>query len=102
MIPFIATVMRDPAWWTEPERFDPDRFSEGRAEDKKHKGLFLPFGAGAHACIGMQLATAEVKAFWHAMLTRCSFRLARDYEARHSFTPLGCVTGDVALVVERL
>ena len=62
----------------------------------------MPFGAGAHACIGLQLATAEVKGFWHTMLTRCRFRLERDYEGRHGFSPLGVVSGDVALVVERL
>jgi cytochrome P450 len=86
----------------DPQRFDPDRFSEARAEDKKHKGLFLPFGAGAHACIGLQLATAEAKGFWHAMLTRCRFRLERDYEGRHGFGPFGMVSGNVALVIERL
>jgi len=102
VIPFIATVLQDGSWWTDPQTFDPDRFSEGRAEDKKHKGLFLPFGAGAHACIGLQLATTEVKGFWHAMLTRCRFRLERDYEGHHGFTPIGTVSGDVALVVERL
>jgi cytochrome P450 len=100
--PFIATALQDGSWWTDPQRFDPDRFSEARAEDKKHKGLFLPFGAGAHACIGLQLATAEAKGFWHAMLTRCRFRLERDYEGRHGFGPFGIVSGDVALVVERL
>ena len=38
----------------------------------------------------------------HTMLTRCRFRLERDYEGRHGFSPLGVVSGDVALVVERL
>jgi cytochrome P450 len=98
----IGSAQRDASWWTDPERFDPDRFSDARAEDKIKPGVFMPFGAGAHACIGSQLATAEVKAFWHAMLTRCRLRLAHDYEARHTYTPMGMVSGDVEIAVDRV
>jgi cytochrome P450 len=91
---------RDARWWSDPTRFDPTRFGVERAEDKKHKGSFLPFGGGAHACIGTHLANAEARAFWHAMLTRCRFRLQPDYEARHTYLPLGCVSGPVGLAVE--
>ena len=102
VLAMIGPAQRDAAWWTHPERFDPDRFSAERAEDKRSLGQFMPFGAGAHACIGTQLASAEVKAFWHRMLTRCRFRLARDYEGQHTYAPMGSVAGDVGLVVERL
>lgn len=87
---------------TEPEKFDPERFSPERAEDKKHPGIFMPFGAGAHACIGMQLANMEMKQFWHRMLRTCRFRLAKDYDGRHSLAPFGIVTGGVRLTLERL
>jgi len=100
VLALLGVAMQDPSWWTEPARFDPDRFDPARAEDKRHKGLFLPFGAGAHACIGAQLANAEVKSFWHAMLTRCRFRLDPAYEGHHQFLPLGTVSGDVGLRVE--
>jgi cytochrome P450 len=92
-----STSSHDSAAWSHPDRFDPDRFSEARAEDRTSRGQFLPFGAGAHACIGMHLANVEVKAFWHAMLTRCRFRLARDYEATHTLAPMGVVSGTVTL-----
>jgi cytochrome P450 len=93
---------RDDRWWSDPTRFDPGRFAADRAEDKKHKGAYMPFGAGAHACIGTHLANLEARAFWHAMLTRCRFRLQPDYAAHHEFRPLGCVSGKVGLKVERL
>ncbi len=102
MLGMMAPVLRGASTWSDPERFDPDRFSESRAEDRRHKGLFTPFGAGAHACIGLQLANVEAKAFWHAMLSRCRFRLAQDYEAHHAYKPLGSVSGQVGLVVSRL
>jgi cytochrome P450 len=100
MMVMVATAMRDPKFWTRPLEFDPDRFSAARAEDKKHKAIYLPFGAGAHACIGAQLAGLEIKAFWNALLRRCRFKLAKPYVARHTYTPLGMVSGDVALELE--
>ncbi len=102
VLALIGPVLQDPGWWTDPQRFDPDRFSDDRAEDRKHKGLFLPFGGGAHACIGMNLAAVEAKAFWHAMLTRCRFRLAPDYEGHHQYGPLGVVSGKVELAIDKL
>jgi len=98
----IGSTQRDGDWWTRPDTFDPDRFAVGRAEEKKRPGQFMPFGAGAHACIGSMLSTLEVKAFWHAMLPRCRFRLAADYDARHEYKPMGSVSGPVKLVVEEI
>lgn len=98
----ITAVLQDASIWTDPERFDPDRFSDERAEDKRHKAAFLPFGIGPHTCTGMHLANAEAKAFWHLMLTRCRFSLAKDYQARHTYMPAGIVSGDVKLRIERL
>lgn len=102
VLALISAVMHDSSIWSDPQRFDPDRFTEERAEDKRHKAAFLPFGTGAHVCTGMQLANAEVKSFWHAMLTRCRFTLARDYRGRHTYMPAGMVSGDVKLQIERL
>ncbi len=93
---------RHPAWWAEPTSFDPERFSPDRAEDKKHPGIYNPFGGGAHVCIGMQLSTMEVKAFWHDLLRRCRFRLTKDYRGHHIAAPLGTISGDVALTLEPL
>lgn len=61
-----------PELWTHPEVFDPERFAEPRREDKSHRLAWLPFGAGAHKCIGMHFGTFEVKTLIAAMV--------RDYE----------------------
>ncbi|MEM7139184.1 MAG: cytochrome P450 [Myxococcota bacterium] len=98
----ISAAMRDPACWTSPDTFDPERFSAKRNEGKKSGGAYMPFGAGAHSCIGAQLAGLEAKAFWHAFGTRARFKLAEPYEARHEFRPLGMVSGDVDMIVEPL
>ena len=100
--PMNGGIGRHPRWWKAPTTFDPERFSPQRAEDGQHSGIYNPFGAGAHACVGMQLANMEMKLFWHRMLTSCTFRLTRDYEARHTFTPMGVVSGDVRLTLGRV
>jgi cytochrome P450 len=49
---------RHPAFWEDPERFDPDRFSHERfANVAQH--AYLPFGMGAHQCIGKDFAMIE-------------------------------------------
>jgi cytochrome P450 len=98
----IDAMMRDPSVWTRPETFDPERFGPDRAEDRRTKGSFLPFGSGVHACIGLSLAGAEALAFWHAMLTRCRFRLEPDRDAAHGYHPMGMVRGPVRFAIERV
>jgi cytochrome P450 len=49
---------RDPRFFFDPLRFDPDRFSaEGKAQRKKF--TYFPFGAGARQCIGESFAWME-------------------------------------------
>ncbi|MHB2033494.1 MAG: cytochrome P450 [Gemmatimonadaceae bacterium] len=51
-------VHRDPRWWKEPERFDPDRWLP-EEEAKRPKFSFFPFGAGTRICIGEHFAWME-------------------------------------------
>lgn len=63
-------VHRDPEIWSDPDRFDPDRFSEAQAEHRSHRFAFAPFGGGAHKCIGMHFARFQSVVVLHALLTR--------------------------------
>jgi cytochrome P450 len=56
---------RLPGFWSEPGRFDPDRFLAPGAEGNP---AFLPFGTGPRVCIGRNLATWEGIVFL-AMIT---------------------------------
>ena len=68
-------IMMSSEYFTDPQNFDPERFSPNRAEDRSHKFAWSPFGGGAHKCIGMHFATMQVKAFIHAFLGHYQFHL---------------------------
>lgn len=52
---------RDPAYWADPLRFDPDRHLDPTPEQAAHaKAAWVPFGGGARNCIGFALAQIEL------------------------------------------
>ena len=78
LVPFPS--MRMEKWWHDPDRFDPERFADGRHEEKSHRYAFAPFGGGAHKCIGMYFAGMTVKAVMHEMLLRFRWTVPSGYE----------------------
>jgi cytochrome P450 len=49
---------RDPRYWSEPEKFLPERFADG-SEQRRPKFAYFPFGGGSRMCIGNNFATME-------------------------------------------
>jgi cytochrome P450 len=82
---------RDPSTWTDPERFDPDRYltlndNQKAATDR----AWIPFGRGPHMCIGFALAQMELV----LMIARFAQRL--------DLTPTGdAIPQSVGMVVNR-
>jgi cytochrome P450 len=56
MSPYVTH--RDPRFFANPERFDPDRWTPG-FEASLPKFAYFPFGGGARQCIGEQFAWME-------------------------------------------
>lgn len=81
----IWFLHRMPEYWRDPNRFDPERFSEARAEDRQHPFLWIPFGGGAHKCIGMYFGLMEVKAVLHHLLLKYRWSVPADYEMPLNF-----------------
>jgi cytochrome P450 len=67
------TMHRNPAFWDEPEKFDPDRFDPASAVHRP-RYAYIPFGAGPRFCVGNNLGMMEA-AFVIAMVAR-DLRLA--------------------------
>ncbi|MGC7264371.1 cytochrome P450, partial [Mycobacteroides abscessus subsp. abscessus] len=77
---------RLPELWTDPEKFDPERFAEPRSEHKKHRYAFAPFGGGAHKCIGMVFGQLEIKTVMHRLLRQYRLELPRPgYTPRYDY-----------------
>jgi cytochrome P450 len=46
-------------YWPEPEKFDIDRYTKGRAEHMQ-PGVYSPYGRGPHTCLGKSLAEVQM------------------------------------------
>jgi cytochrome P450 len=51
-------IHHDPRWYPDPERFDPERFTE-EATRGRPEHAFFPFGAGRRGCVGSPFAWLE-------------------------------------------
>ncbi|CAH1113648.1 unnamed protein product [Psylliodes chrysocephalus] len=65
----IVGIHMDPILFPDPEKFDPERFSE---ENKRKivPGSFMPFGSGPRNCIGSRFALLESKALIVSILSK--------------------------------
>uniref|UniRef100_A0A8D8HDK2 Cytochrome P450 9e2 n=1 Tax=Culex pipiens TaxID=7175 RepID=A0A8D8HDK2_CULPI len=93
VIPVIA-MHHDPQYFPEPERFDPERFSEEN-RSKINTGAYLPFGVGPRNCIGSRLALMEVKSIFYHLVR--DFRLVLSEKTQ---IPLKMAKHPFALLVE--
>jgi cytochrome P450 len=56
-----------PEIWGNPDDYDPGRFSPERAVGR-HRFAFIPFGGGAHGCLGANFAYLQVRPFLRTIL----------------------------------
>ena len=84
-----AAAHRIPEVFQDPDRYDPDRFAQGRQEDRKHRHALIGFGGGHHRCIGSTFAYQQIKAIWSVLLQRFELSLVhRDHAPDYStFVP---------------
>merc|ERR1719193_632199 len=70
-------ILRDPDHWSQPERFNPERF----IEDGKIKKFdqFAPFGVGKRLCLGESLAKSEVFIIFTRLMQQFTFSSCPDY-----------------------
>lgn len=76
------TLHRHPAYYPDPERFDPDRFTAAGEKLLGHHA-YLPFGAGPRVCIGNHLMLLQ----GHLLLAMLAQRWTFTLRSRPDVTP---------------
>ena len=76
-----------PQYYADPYKFDISRFSEPRNEHKK-RGVFAPFGAGPHTCLGAGLAEVQIMLTVITMLHHVEFAMdPANYRLKKAYLP---------------
>lgn len=68
---YIRGMHRHPKFWTEPDKFLPDRWMDAAL----NKEAFMPFGAGPRLCIGEHFAMMEIQLILTEIINRWDFEL---------------------------
>lgn len=77
--PFVTH--RNPAYYPDPERFDPER------PLPEHVFAYIPFGGGRRKCVGNAFALLQVKSIFCALLARYDFALVDPPETYRDVMP---------------
>lgn len=88
----IYCLHRHRQLWSDPDRFDPERFAPGKSEALP-RTQFMPFGFGQRTCIGAAFAMIEAKVllamFVKAARFTCDRTLAPEPISRVTLRPKG-------------
>ena len=76
-----------PEIWPDPEKFDPMRFTD-EAQRNRHRFAWVPFGGGAHMCLGLHFAYMQAKCFARHFLQNLSVSLEPGYKPDWQMWPI--------------
>lgn len=102
-IPVLA-LHRDPEHYPDPERFDPERFTD-EAKQQRDPTTYMPFGDGPRICVGIRFAMLKARVAFAKLFTNFQFSVCDETRipcgiGRKTF--LYTVEGGVTLTVSRL
>ena len=107
-IPANTMLYLTPYWaqsstefWDNPEKFDPERFSSVRAENKRHPFQFIGFGGGVHKCVGMKFAEIISKLFLYQFFSKYKVKpIDNNYITPTQIMPIPKPADDLPIIVE--
>lgn len=76
-----------PSIWSDPDKFDPMRFSD-EASRNRHRFAWVPFGGGAHMCLGLHFAYMQAKTFARHLLQNLELSQDAGYKADWQMWPI--------------
>ncbi|XP_078692598.1 cytochrome P450 2U1-like [Branchiostoma floridae x Branchiostoma belcheri] len=74
VLPNVHSLHMDPAYWPDPDRFDPGRFLDAEGNVINKPESFMPFGGGRRVCLGEQLSRMELFLFFSTLLQSFTFK----------------------------
>ncbi|XP_073998368.1 cytochrome P450 6j1-like isoform X2 [Rhodnius prolixus] len=100
----ILGLHKDAEYYPEPEKFNPERFSEEN-KGSLNKDAYLPFGEGPRRCLGAKFALTENKMALAAILLNYRLKPADDipvmnYDEKSTF--FTSPKGKINIIFERL
>ena len=76
-----------PEIWPNPDKFDPLRFTDD-ASRGRHRFAWIPYGGGAHMCLGLNFAYMQAKCFAVHLLQNVDLSLPQNYQASWQMWPI--------------
>jgi cytochrome P450 len=80
-------VQRSPAYYEQPERFDPDRMAPAKVAERPRFAYF-PFGGGRRVCVGRDFALLELTLMLARLAQRVRFELLSGQAALYPYLNL--------------
>ncbi|WP_164118748.1 cytochrome P450 [Sphingorhabdus sp. Alg239-R122] len=74
-------------YWPDPYKFDPMRFTPDKVRER-HKFAWVPFGGGAHMCLGLHFAYMQIKILMHHILTQNRIVVEDGYDPKWQAWPI--------------
>lgn len=85
----VFSIHRDPQYYPNPDKFDPERFMDPSAVAKMP---YYPFGEGPRICIAMRLGKMQTKVGIVLMMQKYRYELGDQHKNTElAFSPAGVI-----------
>lgn len=91
---------RHPDFWEEPDRFEPERWTEER-EKARHRRAYHPFASGARICIGNNFSLLETHLVMATLAQQFAPRLVAGYQPKWEMESVLALKGGLPMHIDR-
>jgi cytochrome P450 len=89
-----------PNIWPDPDGFNPLRFTD-EAQRMRHRYAWVPFGGGAHMCLGLHFAYMQAKCFAYHFVKNLKVSLEPGYQPQWQMWPIPKPKDGLRVIVSR-